>query len=222
MWLIGSVTWFRAVLLAVIQCLGAIVAAALVRALFSGGLNVSTTLATTTSLAQGFFIEMILTAQLVFAIFMLAAEKHQGTFIAPVGIGLALFICELTGQWLIMRILRKTLISIGVFWTGGSLNPARSLGPSVVVLSFPSYHWIYWIGPLAGAGLAAALYKLIKSLEYESANPDPEARPIVPVVSPTGGGAPSSSATLPDTPTRGPAQYAATSEHTLDTEPKYD
>ena len=97
MWLIGSVTWFRAVLLAVIQCLGAIVAAALVRALFSGGLNVSTNLATTTSLAQGFFIELILTAQLVFAIFMLAAEKHQGTFIAPVGIGLALFICELTG-----------------------------------------------------------------------------------------------------------------------------
>lgn len=82
----------------VVQCLGAIVAAALVSALFSGGLNVSTTLSTTTSLAQGFFIELILTAQLVFAIFMLAAEKHAGTFIAPVGIGLALFIAELTGK----------------------------------------------------------------------------------------------------------------------------
>jgi aquaporin rerated protein, other eukaryote len=41
---------------------------------------------------------MILTAQLVFTIFMLAAEKHAGTFIAPVGIGLSLFIAELTGK----------------------------------------------------------------------------------------------------------------------------
>lgn len=98
MWLIGSVTLARAVLLAVVQCLGAIAAAALVKALFSGGLNVSTSLSPTTSLAQGFFIEMILTAQLVFAIFMLATEKHTGTFIAPVGIGFSLFIAELTGQ----------------------------------------------------------------------------------------------------------------------------
>jgi len=75
-----------------------IVAGALVSVLFSGGLNVSTTLSTTTTLTQGFFIEMILTAQLVFAIFMLAAEKHAGTFIAPVGIGLAFFIAELIGE----------------------------------------------------------------------------------------------------------------------------
>jgi predicted methyltransferase MtxX (methanogen marker protein 4) len=30
--------------------------------------------------------------------FMLAAEKHRGTFLAPVGIGLALFIAELAGM----------------------------------------------------------------------------------------------------------------------------
>jgi len=100
MLLIGSISVFRAVLLILVQILGAIAAAGLVDVLFSGGLNVSTELATTTSIAQGFFIEMILTAQLVFAIFMLAAEKHAGTFIAPVGIGLALFICELTGKML--------------------------------------------------------------------------------------------------------------------------
>jgi aquaporin related protein len=66
-----------------------------------------------------------------------------------------------------------------VFWTGGSLNPARSFAPSVISHSFPGYHWLYWLGPLTGAGLAAVLYKLIKSLEYESANPDPDAdRPV--------------------------------------------
>ena len=36
--------------------------------------------------------------QLIFTIFMLAAEKHKGTFLAPVGIGLSLFIAELSGK----------------------------------------------------------------------------------------------------------------------------
>ena len=49
---------------------------------------------------------MFLTAMLVFTILMLAAEKHKGTFLAPVGIGLALFICELAG----------------VYFTGGMLT----------------------------------------------------------------------------------------------------
>ena len=57
-------------------------------------------------------------------------------------------------------------------FTGGSLNPARSLGPALVLWSFPSYHWIYWAGPLLGAVVAALFYKLLKVLEYESANPN--------------------------------------------------
>lgn len=60
-------------------------ASALVQCMFPGGLNVQTTLGGGTTIAQGLFIEMFLTAQLVFTIFMLAAEKHKGTFIAPVG-----------------------------------------------------------------------------------------------------------------------------------------
>lgn len=101
--MIGAITLARGALLFVTQIVGAIAAAALVSALFTGGLNVSTTLASTTSIAQGVIIEMILTgkkvflsgcplidrfetlAQLVFTIFMLAAEKHSGNFIAPVG-----------------------------------------------------------------------------------------------------------------------------------------
>jgi len=55
---------------------------------------------------------MFLTAELVFTIFMLAAEKHKGTFLAPVGIGLSLFIAELAG----------------VFFTGGKdLSNSRLL-----------------------------------------------------------------------------------------------
>lgn len=66
-------------------------------------------------------------------------------------------------------------LKTGVFWTGGSLNPARSFGPAVAIRHFHTTQWIYWVGPLAGSILAVLLYKLIKILEYETANPDPEA-----------------------------------------------
>ena len=95
--LIGAVSWIRALVAFIAQILGAMTSAAVVSALFPGRMNVKTTLGGGTSIARGFFIEMFLTFLLVFTIFMLAAEKHKGTFIAPVGIGLALFIAELAG-----------------------------------------------------------------------------------------------------------------------------
>lgn len=159
--LIGAISIVRGILLFITQIVAGIVAAYIVQALFQGKLAVSTTLGGGTTVAQGVLIEMILTAQLVFTIFMLAAEKHQGNFIAPVGIGLSLFIAEL----------------VGVFWTGGSLNPARSFGPAVAIHTFHTTQWIYWVGPICGSLFAVLLYKLIKSLEYESANPDPELGP---------------------------------------------
>ena len=98
MCIVGALPYIRGVLLAASQVLGAICAAAVVAVLFPGPLDVRTALRIGTSVTQGLFIEMFLTAQLVFTIFMLAAEKHKATFIAPVGIGLSLFIAELTGQ----------------------------------------------------------------------------------------------------------------------------
>lgn len=98
MCLIGALPWVRGVLLFFVQILGGLAAAALVSCMFPGELNVQTSLGGGTSVVQGLFIEMMLTAQLVFTIFMLAAEKHKGTFIAPMGIGLSLFVAEMTGQ----------------------------------------------------------------------------------------------------------------------------
>ncbi|CAD0054927.1 unnamed protein product [Aureobasidium pullulans] len=153
--LIGACKWLRGLLVFIGQILGAIAAAGIVSCLFPSAMNVSTTLGGGTSVVRGLFIEMFLTAMLVFTILMLAAEKHKGTFLAPIGIGLSLFIAELTG----------------VFFTGGSLNPARSFGPCVILGVFPGYHWIYWLGPLMGSVLAVGFYKFIKTLEYETANP---------------------------------------------------
>jgi len=93
--LIGSITWLRALLLTVAQILGGITAAAIVLALSPQSLNVTVSLASGLSRTQGLFLEMFLTAELVFTIIMLAAEKHRATYLAPVGIGLSLFIAEL-------------------------------------------------------------------------------------------------------------------------------
>lgn len=97
MCLIGAIGWMRGLLVMLTQLVGGIAAAAVVSGLFPGGLNVRTSLRNT-SIVQGLFIEMFLTFMLVFTVFMLAAEKHKGTFLAPIGIGLALFVAELAGQ----------------------------------------------------------------------------------------------------------------------------
>ncbi|KAI1344049.1 aquaporin-like protein [Xylariaceae sp. FL0016] len=155
LWATGAVSVARAICLFVAQIVGSITASALVLAIFPTPLNVRTTLSAGTSVAQGLFIEAFMTAELVFTILMLAKEKHRATFIAPVGIGLALFVAEL----------------VGVYYTGGSLNPARSFGPCVVANAWDREHWIYWVGPLLGCLFALAFYKFIKILEYEMANP---------------------------------------------------
>lgn len=94
--LVGAVPISRGSLVFVMQMLGGIVASALVACL-PGQLDVPTALSASTSVGQGLFLEALLTFELVFTIFMLAVEKHRATFIAPVGIGLALFVAELTG-----------------------------------------------------------------------------------------------------------------------------
>lgn len=96
-----------------------------------------------------------MTAELVLTVLMLAAEKHKGTYLAPIGIGLSLFVIML----------------VGTPYTGSSVNPARSFGPAVVEHYFPTYHWIYWLGPFLGSFLAAGFYKFIKWARYEEANP---------------------------------------------------
>jgi aquaporin related protein len=161
--LVGAITPIRAILLVVSQLLGGISGAALVGALFPHGTNTGTSLAPGVSVARGVFIEMVLTSLLMLAMsvlvilhacdelmrshsLFLAAEQHRATFLAPIGIGLALFVAEL----------------LGVPYTGGALNPVRALGPAVVRRSFPPHHWVYWVGPTLGATLAAVFYIFLK------------------------------------------------------------
>ncbi|KAK9423847.1 putative Aquaporin [Seiridium unicorne] len=159
--LVGAMTIVRGILVVLAQLLGAIAAAAVINGLLPGPLSVNTTLGGGISAVRGLFLEMFLTAQLVFTIFMLAGEKHRGTFMAPIGIGLS---SPMPPQG-------PDYADSGVYYTGGSLNPARSFGPAVVSGSFPGYHWIYWLGPIFGSLLASLVYFLVKAADYRSVNP---------------------------------------------------
>lgn len=108
---------------------------------------------------------MFLTFELVFTIFMLAAEKHRATYLAPMGIGLALFVAEMAG---VRYTGGKHLLTSPTNGdesltsdNSGSLNPARSFAPCVALTSFPTYHWIYWVGPLLGSLLAVFFYRYV-------------------------------------------------------------
>ena len=153
--LVGAVGPVRGAVVFVAQLLGGMAACGVLSALFPGPLMASTTLRSDVSIARGLFIEMFATSILVLSILLMAVEKHRATFMAPLCIGLALFIAELTS----------------IPFTGGSVNPARSFGPCVATRTFTGYHWIYWVGPGLGSLLATAFYKIIKVLEYETVNP---------------------------------------------------
>jgi aquaporin related protein len=149
---IQGITPVRGVLLIIAQFCGGLAGAGLADGLTPGPLFAATTLGGGASIVQGLFIEVFMTSMLVFTILMTAVEKNRATFVAPIAIGMSFFICE----------------AFSVYYTGGSLNPARSLGPATVNKSFPGYFWIYFVGPVLGSLLAVAFYKLLKYLNYET------------------------------------------------------
>lgn len=93
--------WIRLPLYVSAQLFASLSAAGAAAALFPGDLGATaTTLAPGVGVAQGLAAEALLTAYLVFVILMLAGEKSRATALAPVGIGLALFVTQLPGTYI--------------------------------------------------------------------------------------------------------------------------
>ncbi|KAL7930220.1 aquaporin-like protein [Trichoderma chlorosporum] len=160
MCLAGTLPWMRAAFLVPTQIIASMCAGGLARCMFPGDIAAANSiLSRDTSVVRGLFIEMFFTAFLVFVVLMLSAEISKDTFIAPVGIGLALFVAMLAGT----------------SYTGASLNPVRSFGCAIATPDFPGYEWIYWLGPFMGAVVAAGFYRFVKWSHYEDANPNRDA-----------------------------------------------
>ncbi|KAH8726163.1 aquaporin-like protein [Phaeosphaeriaceae sp. PMI808] len=140
-----KISWHRAVQTIIAQLISGMAAAGFVAAILPGPLTITTTLDPSMSVVRGLFLEAFVTAMLVLTVIMLEGGPSK-----PMYIGMSLFVAELCS----------------VFFTGGSLNPARSFGPCVVV-GFTGYHWIYWLGPLLGSGVASGAYWLIRFIQRE-------------------------------------------------------
>lgn len=124
----------------VVQVLGGIAGAFVLRFVLGGtgsGLG-ATVLAGSVSPTQGLAVEAVLTFFLVNTIYNTAVSGKAGN-LAPAAIGLTLAFCILMGGPL----------------TGGSVNPARTLGPAIVTGNYADL-WVYLVGPVIG-GLAATL-----------------------------------------------------------------
>jgi aquaporin related protein len=156
----GQLPWIRGVLFVPAQLVASLCAGGVVSAMFPVPISeANSVLGGGASITQGLFMEMFFTALLGFVVLMLAVEKSKDTFLAPIGIGMALFVVMIAGT----------------AYTGGAVNPARSLGCAVAARKFPGYHWIYWLGPIMGSLLSAGFYRLVKFFHYEDANPGQDA-----------------------------------------------
>ena len=98
-------------------------------------------IASSVSLGQAIGIELILTFFLMSAVFGTAVSPNAPR-VAGFGIGLVLLFDILVGGPL----------------TGAAMNPARAFGPALVAGEWLG-HVVYWVGPLAGAILAAVLWE---------------------------------------------------------------
>ncbi|XP_054831700.1 aquaporin-4-like [Eublepharis macularius] len=127
------------------QCLGAILASGvffLVLPTSAVG-QLVTKVSSEGNAGQALGMEALSTFQLALTIF--AAEDHRRRELSQPGI-LAIGFSVVAGA-----------LAAGIF-SGGSMNPARSLGPAVVT-GIWEHHWVYWLGPILGAVLAGMSYE---------------------------------------------------------------
>lgn len=90
----------RGILFIPVQLVASLCAGGLVSAMFPVSIaGANTILGGGTTIPQGLFMEMFFTSLLTFVVLMLAIEKSEDTFLAPIGIGLALFVSMISGMF---------------------------------------------------------------------------------------------------------------------------
>lgn len=137
----GEIKFVAAIGYWIVQFLGGILGAVVLNAVLPNPSDLGVTiLSEGVGVGQGLVVEIVLTFFLVNTIFNTAVSGKAGNF-AGLAIGLTLVLAILMGGPL----------------TRASLNPARTLGPAIVSGNYADI-WLYFVGPLIGAILAAILY----------------------------------------------------------------
>lgn len=141
------------------QCLGALAGSGILAAIFglggvtdmTGGYGSNGLAGVNGSVIAGLLVEIVLTFIFVMTILGVTSKKAGHGSFGGLVIGLTL-----------------TLVHIlGIGLTGTSVNPARSIGPAIVAAISGNTApiacvWVFIVGPLVGAALAAVTYKYLE------------------------------------------------------------
>ena len=144
----------------VAQCVGALVGSALLALIFklghvedmTGAFGCNSLAGVGGNAFAALLVEIVLTFIFVLCILGVTSPKANHGSFGGLVIGLTL-----TGVHI-----------LGIGLTGTSVNPARSIGPAIVAAIAGNVGplvclWVFVVGPLVGAGLAAACYKALES-----------------------------------------------------------
>jgi len=154
----------RAVFYMVMQCLGAICGAGVVKGfqttLYMGNGGGANSVAPGYTKGDGLGAEIVGTFVLVYTVFSATDAKRSARdshvpILAPLPIGFAVFLVHLA--------------TIPI--TGTGINPARSLGAAIIYNKKQAWedHWIFWVGPFIGAALAAIYHVVvIRAIPFKS------------------------------------------------------
>ena len=142
------------------QCIGALAGSGILALIFklgnvtdmTGGFGSNGLGGVGGSAIAGLVVEIVLTFIFVIAILGVTSKKANHGSFGGLVIGLTLVVVHI----------------LGIGLTGTSVNPARSFGPAVVALlngnSEPlAALWVFIVGPLVGAALAAFTYKALET-----------------------------------------------------------
>ena len=138
----------------VFQTIGAILGAAVLKAIFgmggitdaTGGLGSNGLAGVNGNIGAGLIVEIILTFIFILVILGVTDSDYKHGSFGGVVIGFSLVMVHI----------------LGIGLTGTSVNPARSIGPAIFAGGAAlSSLWVFIVGPFVGAALAALCYKFL-------------------------------------------------------------
>jgi MIP family channel proteins len=126
------------------QCTGAVAASFALRAILGtvGGLGATLP---AIGVARSFLVEWLISFVLMFVIVSVTTDERMAPGFAAIPVGLAVGFGVLVAGPL----------------SGGSMNPARSLGPAVAGWGWAG-HWIYWVAPVTAMLAAVRVYDFLR------------------------------------------------------------